>query len=307
MKSFKLALITIIVLFLTDKIVFYTLYSIDKKVLTGEGIGKINHFTLVKDTTQYIVFGNSRANHHINPEVFGKSAYNIGVGGRKMAFSATLIQTLPTKQKQYVLLQIDPDYVFNTNYDGSDIDALYHKYHQNDVIKAKIDEINRSNVFSGFFWSLDYNGLVFSLLTNYLKPKYDYKQYSGYDPLENSKEQKEMFVKRLQKHNNAQPCKSDYKPSKLELFYLKQIKNFCENNDKVLILFTSPVYKDKCKVDNAEMVKLMNQNWIKYYDFTDYFSNDDNINYWKDENHLSKEGADKFSLSLVNSLKADLK
>jgi hypothetical protein len=46
---------------------------------------------------------------------------------------------------------------------------------------------------------------------------------------------------------------------------------------------------------------------IKYYDFTDYFSNDDNIDYWKDENHLSKTGADKFSLFIANALKDDLK
>lgn len=151
MKSLKLAIIIVLVLFLLDKIVFFALLSIDKKVLSGEGVGKINQFDLVKDTTKYIIFGNSRANHHIDPAVFGKSAYNIGVGGRKMAYSATLIQTLPKKKKQFVMLQIDPVYVFDTSYVGSDIDALYVKYHQNEVIKSKIDEINRENVFSPFF------------------------------------------------------------------------------------------------------------------------------------------------------------
>ncbi len=304
MKSLKLAIGIILILFLLDKVVFFGLLSVEKSVMCGEGVGKLNQFELVKDTTQYIVFGNSRANHHINPEVFGKSAYNIGVGGRKMAFSATLIQTLPKKKKQYVLLQIDPPYVFDTTYIGSDIDALYVKYHQNKVVKAKIDEIHRQNPFSVFFWSLDYNGLVFSILSNKFKPKYDYKKYKGYDPIENTKAEKAMFIKRL-KDLPYKECNTT--PSALERMYLKQIKEFCALNNKVLILFTSPVYKDNCKKDNEAMEKLMKEYNLKYYDFTDYFQQDNNIDYWKDENHLSKTGADKFSLVLANALKNDLK
>jgi hypothetical protein len=306
MKSFKLSVGIILVLFLLDKVIYFSLLTIDKKVLTGEGIGKINHFNLVKDTTEYIVFGNSRANHHINPEVFGKSAFNIGVGGRKMAFSATLIQMLPKLKKQYVLLQIDPEYVFDTNYDGSDIDALYVKYHQNEIIKNKIDDLNRNNAFSIFFWSLDYNRKLFSLLINRFRPKYDFKKYKGYDPIENNSQQKQMFLKRLKNLDKKDKCSNIYEASKLERKYLKEIKDFCTKNNKVLVLFTSPVYKDKCKSDNKEMKILMKNFGIKYYDYSDYFSNDDNIDNWKDESHLSKKGADKFSIFIASSLKKDI-
>lgn len=306
MKSLKLALIILITIFLLDKVVFFTLSSIEKKVLTGEGVGKLNHFDLVKDTTKYIVFGNSRANHHINPDVFGKSAFNIGVGGRKMAFSATLIQTLPKKKKQYVLLQIDPAYVFDSNYEGSDIDALYIKYHQNNIIKKHIDDLKRNNVFSLFFYSLDYNGMLFSIVSNRVKPKYDYKKYKGYDPIENNPQQKEMFIKRLKVINNSTNCRGPYIASKLEIKYLKEIKYFCKNNNKKLILFTSPVYRDKCKEDNIAMKKLMKEFDIKYYDYTDYFSKDDDLDNWKDENHLSKKGADKFSRFIADDLKNEL-
>jgi len=307
MKSFKLAIIIVVVLFILDKVVFFILLSIDKKVLTGEGVGKLNHFNLVKDTTEYVVFGNSRANHHVNPEVFGKSSFNIGVGGRKMAFSATLIQTLPKQKKQYVLLQIDPVYVFDTKYDGSDIDALYVKYHQNKIIKHKIDDLNRNNDFSSFFWSLDYNGMLFSLFLNRFKPKYDYRTHKGYDPIENTPQQKEMFLKRLKKIDKNRIYPNSYRASKLEIKYLNEIKVFCTKNNKVLVLFTSPVYKDNCKTDNLEMKKLMLEFGLKYYDFTDYFSNNKDIDIWKDESHLSKKGADVFSVYIGNFLKDDLK
>lgn len=307
MKSFKLAIGIILMLFLFDKVIYFSLFTIDKKVVTGEGIGKLNHYNLVKDTTQYLVFGNSRANHHINPEVFGKSAFNIGVGGRKMAYSATLIQMLPKLKKQFVLLQIDPSYVFDTQYDGSDIDALYVKYHQNEIIKNNIDDINRNNTFSIFFWSLDYNGKLFSLLSNGFRARYNYKQYKGYDPMENTAQQKKMFKKHLNALDRKEICPNLYEASKLEKKYLKEIKDFCFKNNKVLVLFTSPVYKDKCKSDNTEMKKLMKEFQIKYYDYTDYFSNEDDLDNWKDENHLSRKGADKFSIFIANDLKGDLK
>jgi lysophospholipase L1-like esterase len=55
------------------------------------------------------------------------------------------------------------------------------------------------------------------------------------------------------------------------------------------------------------MANLMKEYDLKYYDFTDYFQQNNNIDYWKDENHLSKTGADKFSVVLANTLKNDLK
>lgn len=302
MKSLKLFLIVVFTLFVVDKIVYFGLYSVEKNVFSGDGIGKINHFFLVKDTTNTIIFGNSRANHHINPSFFGNSSFNIGVGGRKMAFSASLIQTLPKAKPQNVFLQIDPHYVFDTTYVGNDIDALIVKYHQNDVIKEKIDEIGMNNKFSLFFWCLDYNGVVFSIFSNKFNPKNDIKKYRGYDPIENSSEQKAIFIKRLKKIQNTIDCPTQYKPSSLELMYLKQIKEFCKNNNKKLILFTSPVYKDQCKLDNQAMLKLMKKNKIDYRDYTDYFQNDDNLDYWKDENHLSRIGAEKFSKYLAQEL-----
>jgi hypothetical protein len=154
---------------------------------------------------------------------------------------------------------------------------------------------------------LDYNGKLFSLLINRFRPKYDFKKYKGYDPIENNSQQKQMFIKSLKNLNKKNNCPNTSEASLLERKYLKDIKYFCSKNNKVLILFTSPVYKDKCKTDNTEMKKLMEEYDIKYYDYTDYFSNDENLDNWKDSSHLSRKGAEDFSIFIANALKEDLK
>lgn len=307
MKSLKLFIIIILSIFILDKLAFFCLLQIDNRVFAGEGVGKLNHFLKLKDTTKILFFGNSRTNHHINPKMFGKSAYNIGVNGRKTAFSAVLIQTLPKHKKQFVVLQLDPNNVFDKHYKGDDIDALLVKYHQNKIIRKKINEMHRNNYFSSVIWSLDYNGLVLSLVSNFVRPKYNYKKYDGYDPIKNNKAQKAIFLKRLKMNENKHDCVEAYETSDLENKSLNEIVTFCQNNGKVLIVITSPVYKDKCKKDNLAMKKLMQCKHIKYYDFTDFYTNNDNLDYWKDEEHLSKIGAEDFSVYLANFLKQDLK
>ena len=171
-KSLKITLIILASLFVLDKMIYFVLKSIDDKVLTGH-IGRINQFFEVKDTTDYLFFGSSRTHHHINPDVFSESSYNIGVGGTKSAHSTALIKTLPKNKEQFVFVQIDPGNVFDTLYDGSDIKSLNIMQHKNSSVQESIREIDMDNPFSTFLWSLDYNGVCLSLLSNWLRPKYD--------------------------------------------------------------------------------------------------------------------------------------
>ena len=44
MKALKITLLVLVTLIIIDKILYFGILSIDKKVLSGNGIGKINHF-----------------------------------------------------------------------------------------------------------------------------------------------------------------------------------------------------------------------------------------------------------------------
>ena len=42
----------------------------------------------------------------------------------------------------------------------------------------------------------------------------------------------------------------------------------------------------------------MNNKGLIYYDFTNFFTENNSLDYWKDELHLSAVGAEKFSLGI---------
>ncbi|HRZ86158.1 MAG TPA: hypothetical protein P5277_05265 [Candidatus Paceibacterota bacterium] len=304
MKSLKITLIIIFSVLILDKIVFFSLKKVDEKVLTG-GLGRLNHFSLVKDTTKIIFFGSSRVQHHINPIYFGKSVFNMGVSNRKIAYYSTLIKTLEKDRKQVLFIQIDPYEVFDTLYDGSDIKALNIMQHKSDIVQKSIQEINMDNPFSPYLWSLDYNGISLSLIKNRVKPQYNFLNYNGYDPISNTKEQKQIFMNRL-KNSKEVICEEKYKTSGLVEEYLKELYQINSNINKKVIFFTSPYYKDKCLKDNQALKRVMEQIGFKYYDFSNLFDSNADLDLWKDESHLSKKGADLFSKMMFEKLKEEL-
>ena len=162
----KTFILILIISFLADKIVFFVLNKISDEVYTGQSIGKLNQYLQKKDMLEFIVFGSSRANHNINPIKISENSFNMGMDGRKLAYSASLIKLLPNKKKQTILLHIDPENAFNQNYLGNDILALSSKYNRNTIIKQEIDKLKQNNFLQNFYWSLSYNQKVLGILKN---------------------------------------------------------------------------------------------------------------------------------------------
>jgi len=291
----KTILLILVISFLADKIIFIALNKISDKVYLGQRIGKINHYLEIKDDLNLIIFGSSRANHNINPVILSKNSFNMGVDGTKIAYSAALIKLLPVQKEQVILLNIDTFNAFSADYNGSDIDGLSVKYNRNKALKLEIDNLNQNNLIQNFYWSLSYNGLVIDLLKNYFMDDiYDYKSYFGYDPIYVSENQREIF-KSIINEEKSQDCQNNFTLNKIYDTKLREIKNFCKNNNKKLIIFTSPIFNDKCKDDNIQFSQIMKNEELIYYDFTDFFKNNNSLAYWKDEIHLSNKGAEIFT------------
>tara|TARA_R110000868_G_scaffold293806_2_gene554295 strand:- start:6299 stop:6580 length:282 start_codon:yes stop_codon:yes gene_type:complete len=80
---------------------------------------------------------------------------------------------------------------------------------------------------------------------------------------------------------------------------------FCplyKNNNKDIVFFTSPEYADICKQDNDKLGAMLKENDVDYYDFSDHFVNNNEIDYWKDKIHLSEKGAQLFSIYFAEIL-----
>jgi len=284
-----------------DKLIYIALNKISDKVYSGQGIGKVNHFLKIKNNRDLLIFGSSRANHNIDPTLLNDKGFNMGVDGSKIAYSSILIKCLPKDQKQVVILQIDPEHFFDQDYIGADVQVLLSKYNRMELVKKEIDALAMENVFQKFYWSLSYNGKVFSILKNMLKPKYDYKKYNGFDPIKVSPNQKAMFEKILTR-NKSVTCEDSLTPNPIYVRLLNEIKLFCNDNGKDLVLFTSPLYKDLCQEDNDKMKRFLLQKNFKYYDFTDFFNDNPSLDNWKDKKHLSDLGAQQFTQEISKRL-----
>lgn len=290
-----------IICFSADKLIFYILNKVSDKVYTGLSVGKLNHYLKIKESKKLIVFGNSRANHNVDPKILEENSFNMGVDARDIAYVSTLIKTIENKERQTLLIQIDPESIFNKNYNGDDISPLAVKYHRNEVIKNEINKLNADNPFQHIFWSIAYNNKIIGIVQNFLKPKYNYESYNGFDPIDVDANQEKIFSKILSQEKTLK-CQDSLSINNIYYNYLLDLIDFAKNNNKELIFFTAPIYNDICKEDNNELSTLAKNNHFKYFDFTDVFQTDNSMSYWKDETHLSRIGAEKFSYVLKEKI-----
>ena len=171
----KLISLIIVISFVVDKIVFYGINKISDKVMTGQAIGKLNHFLSIKDTADFIAFGNSRANRHLDVDMFNKNSFNIGVDGTGIAYISTLINTLDKSKNQFILVHIDTKDFFEETYDGSDIRALKSKFNRNEKITEALKKSGHLSKLQNVFYSMNYNGSFIGILKNYFRPNYIFK------------------------------------------------------------------------------------------------------------------------------------
>lgn len=310
-KLLKIVILIVLISYGLDKILFFSLNEISDKVLSGQAIGKLNHFLSQKDIADFMVFGSSRANHHIDVNQFSNNGFNIGVDGTGIAYSSTLINTLPKNKEQLIIVHLDISNLFDEDYDGSDIRALKSKYHRDYEITQTLDKSGQISVLQKFYYSMNYNGNSIGIIKNYFRPNYDYNNYNGYDPLKVNKSQEAMrdaVLLRTENHTNRD-CKDSLKINTVGLGYLKSIKSFAEKSpNKTFLFVSSPTYNDICDNDNAKLSAIMQDLGLTYWDFSNLYTDRQDNTYWKDATHMSKEGAEAFSLYLFKQYeKSNLK
>lgn len=305
-KLLKIVVLTLLISYGLDKLVFFSLNKISDKVMTGQAIGKLNHFLSLKDNTDFLVFGNSRANRHIDVELFSGNGFNMGIDGIGIAYNSTLINTLNKERKQLILVHIDTKNFIDANYDGSDIRGLKTKYQRDDEITDALNESGELSQLQRVFYSMNYNGNAIGILKNYFKPSYNYKTYNGYDPLIINSDQETMRDLVLSKDNLNDECVDNPKINPLALKYLKSIKTFTEKSpNKTFLFVTSPMYNDICSTDNKKLAEIMQDLDLTYWDFTNLYKNNKDNSYWKDKTHMSKIGAEAFSIFLLDKYKSN--
>ena len=301
-KLIKVVLLTVVISYAVDKLVFFGLNAISDKAMTGQAIGKLNHFLSIKDSTDILVFGNSRANHHIDIDFLGENGYNMGVDATGIAYSSTLINTLSKDKKQHIIVHLDTKNFFDSTYAGEDIRGLKTKFNRDESITEALNNSGQISVMQHFYNCMNYNGKSIGILKNFFKPNYDYKSYNGYDPLVIS-ESKAAARDAVLAREDAINCLDNYEINEVALDYLKSIKAYAEKSEKSFVFITSPTHKDPCSGDNEKLKATMKALGLIYKDYSNLYDDLDDNSYWNDKTHLSKKGAEAFSKYIIGDLR----
>ncbi|XLS30790.1 hypothetical protein ACJD0Z_08140 [Flavobacteriaceae bacterium M23B6Z8] len=299
-KTLVLTLLILIGYLITDRIVFAGLRYMDKNVYTGQTSGKVNQFLELKDSVQTLVFGSSRANHHVDILELDASGFNMGVDATKVAYATALIETL-NKKNQYIFVHIDQNSLLDpgNTYEGKDCLGLINLADREEGIQSVLHDLYPEElILSHISKSYVYNGKALGFFKNYFQPSYNYKEYHGYDPLIPSKMQQKVFLELWRKEGkDSIGYENIVGINPLTASLIDRVKQKCIQNNSSLVFFTSPTLNHI----NPELIKNTHEFFIskdiQYFDYTHLFE-DFKVEYWKDLTHLSAEGAKQFTRQL---------
>ncbi|HPI53456.1 MAG TPA: hypothetical protein PLU10_02120 [Chitinophagaceae bacterium] len=277
---------------------FFKRFLFDKTI-SGESGGSLNFLLNKKQDVDYLVFGTSRAKHHIDPSLLTNlkgNGYNAGINGVGGIIYNTVLLDLCIQRNvkpNEILLQLDVINFCETpkNYNSSLI-FLYPYFNESKILRDYIQRDGYKESFLAHSNLYRFNGKVLNVLFNYVK-RNGVADNNGFVPLVETMDT-----------SGQNEIKTDYAPLDFESINFKALTDFyklCkENNIKLYFVFTP-----SCKncmfspqrdmefstyvTTNMPEVSMINLSDLKTCIELAGFEN------WKDMTHLNQEGAAKFS------------
>ncbi len=303
-KSLILFAAIVIAFFMVDRLVFLWLNKLEQTIYSGGTIGKVNTFFKCKDSVDILIFGSSRAVHHVNPDVFSVPAYNMGMDATRIGYATALITTLQ-KRDQVILIHIDHNRVFDETFDGSDALSLKNLLFRNKNIKEFYksyfpSEIYKANISRMYV----FNGKVFSIIKNKFLGDKDTIQ-NGYLPLYQTKEQKQIFeiLLKEKKFNINENINKPLVVNKLFEEFVNLILEKASNNNSKVVFFTSPSLNKVDREVEVATKKFFVKKNVPYYNYLNYLDSfPSRTTYFRDFTHLTAAGAEAFSKKIKEDL-----
>lgn len=302
-KSVYIFLAIVLAVFVSDRVAYGIIRHFEKQILIGDSAGKVNYFNKVKDSMDILIFGSSRAVHHVNPEVFGVPTFNMGVDGKRIAYATGLIQTLK-KKNQTIFVHIDHNKLYDMEYDGIDVLSLLNKSTDEPELGSFLMEIFPKDVWiSKIFKCYAYNGKVFPIFKNYFYQGKNVES-NGFLPLFPSEEQKAIFQNIVEKRKEplVQDIDAPYKINGLVDKCIERIVQVGKKNGSEIIFFTSPSLFIIDEDVRAHTKSYFDSKGIKYIDDVNFFKGID-FDLWQDYTHMSDKGAEIYSQRLLEEFK----
>jgi hypothetical protein len=254
-----------------------------------------NEYICEKTKEDILIFGSSRAFHHYNPQIIQDSlnmtCYNCGYDACGIITAYGLLRTLYKRYTPKVILyEVTPkfDCLEGDNfsflgplkliYSKSDIEDVFENVSYNEKFKMK----------SGMY---RVNSKFIQLITENVMNRNQTIQ--GFLP-----EDRQMD---FEPENVAPEINESY--DSLKVSYLNKFVELCKNKGISLVFMVSPSYKATNDAYFEYMIKFAEKNNIPFINYYCYKPITENKEFFYDEIHLNRKGADEYTKTFVSENK----
>lgn len=303
-------------LFLKAVVFLLTLYVADVvtgKVLKyyyfrqGSGLQYRTTYTVEKNTSDILVFGASRANHHYHPEVFADSLpsytfYNAGRDGNSIFYHyAVLKMVMGRYTPKVVILDMENGALVKNNESYDRISSLLPYYESHPEIRSIIELRSKYEKYKLFSRTYPYNSSIFTIaIGNSEMNKARWKDINGYLPLTN------VMAASLQYDSNTVNNKNELDSNKINCY--ENFLSDCEAKGVKVFVYVSPYFLRFNAPDKS--VAMAREIALKHHvTFTDYSADTffTNRNFlFADIVHLNDSGARIYSGKILPGIKTAL-
>lgn len=282
----------IVLIFISDRFIGSGLQTLYYKQKTGPN--KMLTYSLTTCNEDILVFGNSRAQHHYDPQILTNtlkmSCFNAGQdGGHSILLPyAQILAILQRYKPKFIIVEFSPSSIY---YDETDYDklAILNPYYDSLEILRPIIELRspfeKIKLISDIY---PYNSQLINIVRFDIKEDNKTITDEGFSPIRRTLNCTELQLNEISKV-------VDKKVDNNKTRAINKIIELCNRANVNLIFINSPIYKYRDFYNYVDQ-KMIWKNELGLPDslFWDYSSDSrfiDSCNYFSDPKHLNNFGA----------------
>ena len=298
-KIFLKIFILLILIFIIDYAIGYGFNFLRDLALVKAPTKPITHNTINRVNEQVLIMGNSRANHHYDPQVLTNSlnlsVYNCGRDGQPFEYSVAMIHAVLKRYKpEIIVVDFEPTQFDSRNSKDFSVSELYPYYYSDSLFQKIIlheDANHRYKMISKMYQN---NSELIDLMKLFFLK---YNVVNGYSPLA------DKGYKFPHLNNVEYDTTAVIDIFKIEL--LNYCIRICKANQVKLVFSISPRFQKSNMMDlksSKVLSSIFNENNIPLIDMRDNSVINDSSMY-KDGAHLNHKGAVAFTRKFANLVK----
>lgn len=268
------------------------------------GIEYHTTYTLDSVSSEVVVLGSSRADHHFIPSIIEdslhKSCFNAGRSGQGLFYHEAILQSLMLRYKpEYVILEISPVelYYDKMSYDG--LSVLMPYYHQNQFIDKALNLKGKYEKLKYLSSIYPFNSLIHLGLKAFVgsEDNVTESKLAGYIPLKGVV--KDSVLRKREKFEAKTFADIDIN----KVNSLKSIIYLCQKNDVKLLLIQSPRFHLVDVDASCEVFeRIIRETHTEYVNLSGIPLFNRNPEWFRDLTHLNDKGARVFTTLVTRYL-----